>query len=46
MTQSKLSDVGEINIECPGCHDLPERILSTLPFLARLYRYLVIRYLG
>jgi hypothetical protein len=40
----KLSATRKLDIECPGCHGLPERILSASSFLVRLCRRRVVRY--
>jgi hypothetical protein len=41
----KLGVEMELHVESPRCHGLPGRILSVSPFLARLCRRLVVRYM-
>jgi hypothetical protein len=44
--EGKLGAMRKLHVETPRCHGLSERILSVSPFLARLYRCLVVRYLN
>jgi hypothetical protein len=43
-SEDELSVVRKIDAEGPRSHEPPERILSAFPFLARLYRCIIVRY--
>jgi hypothetical protein len=43
--EGKLGAEWELHVKSPMCHGLPGWILSASPFLARLCRRLVVRYL-
>jgi hypothetical protein len=43
--EGKLGAERELHVETARCHGLPGRILTASPFLARLCRRLVVRYL-
>jgi hypothetical protein len=43
--EGKLGAERELHVKNLRCHDLPGRILSTFPYLARICRHRVIRYL-
>jgi hypothetical protein len=45
LALGKLGAERELHVKSSRCHGLPERILSAPPFLARLCRRRVVRYL-